>query len=144
MTEQELGELVLTALSRAIGGDVDGAARAVCEIGEKSGPQQSEVYGACCGFAEAARQSLVKLYGDRAPDRSKGERWAMLQLQRRLKPDAADLFAMRFIVAYANDDQPTALALFSAALRATDEEYVASVASLLATTASLAKTGAGR
>jgi hypothetical protein len=137
MDQQELGHLVTVALATAIDGDADGAATAVCTIGERSGPGQFEVYAACCSFAEAARQALVKLYDGKAPDRSRGEMWAMQQVP---GADVYETWAMRFIVAYANDDKPQAMALWKTAIDQTDTDYVASVASVLSTAASLWRT----
>ncbi|MFF5655267.1 hypothetical protein [[Kitasatospora] papulosa] len=141
LTSRELADLVTTALVQAVDGHADSAAETMIEIGTRSNAQHSEVYGACCAFAEAARQSLVKIYGDRAPDLSKGQQWVMGQLPGLGRADAADLFALRFIVAYSNDDKPTTWALWRAALGASDDEYVSSVGALLATAASLVNAG---
>jgi hypothetical protein len=135
--EQELADLVMTALADAIEGDVDAAATAVCTIGERSGPGQFDVYAACCGFAGAAKQALVKLSGGKEPDASLGQMWGMQSLP---GADAAQLWAMRFIVAYCNDDKDQALALWRTVLNQTDEDYVASVAAVLSTAASLWRT----
>lgn len=137
MDQQELGDLCMQALAAAIDGDSDAAATAVCTIGERSGPTQFEVYAACCAFAEAARQALAKLYDAKAPDTSRGEMWAMQQLP---GADVYETWAMRFVVAYANDDKDQAMALWKTALDQTDEDYVASVASVLTTAASLWRT----
>ncbi|WP_233646756.1 hypothetical protein [Streptomyces sp. BSE6.1] len=138
MDQSELADLTTTALARAVDGDDDGAAMTVCEIGIRSSPDQFDVYKACCGFAEAGRQALVKLYGGRVPDPARGETWAMLPLGAG-EADAPDTFSMRFLVAFANGDQPTMLALWRAALLADNDQYVASVASLLRDVATLVR-----
>ncbi|CAL9609329.1 hypothetical protein SUDANB1_05592 [Streptomyces sp. enrichment culture] len=137
MDSKELEGLVSAALVAAIEGDADAAATAVCTLGERSGRDQFEVYAACCAFAEAAKQALVKIYDDQVPDVSRGEMWSMHQLP---GADAAETWAMRFVVAYSNDDKPQAMALWRTALNQTDEDYVASVAAVLSTAASLWRT----
>lgn len=143
MEQQELLRLTMAALARAIDGDIDGAATAIIEIGQNSA-DGFDIFGACCGFAEAARQAMVKLNGgDPAkPDRRGG--WALRPIADEDQVDAPLLFARRFIVAYANNDEETALALWRAALLASHAEYVASVASLLASAARLANQAARR
>ncbi|MER6559789.1 hypothetical protein ABT300_19045 [Streptomyces sp. NPDC001027] len=143
MDQQELSRLTSAALARAIDGDMDGAATAIVEIGRNS-PDGYDVYAACCGFAEAARQAMVTLDGGdpHGPGREGG--WGMRPIDDGDQVDAPLLFARRFIVAYANGDQDNTLALWRAALLASHAEYVASVASLLATAARLANQAAAR
>ncbi|WP_406321761.1 hypothetical protein [Streptomyces sp. NBC_00519] len=143
MEQQKLYQLTTDALARAIDGDMDGAATAIVEIGQNSA-DGFDVFAACCGFAEAARQAMVKLNGGDPADPDRGGGWAVRPVDDEDQVDAPLLFARRFIIAYANDDQPTALALWRAALLASHAEYVASVASLLATAARLANEAARR
>ncbi|MDQ0961957.1 hypothetical protein QFZ66_005835 [Streptomyces sp. B4I13] len=132
MEQHELSRLTSAALARAIDGDMDGAATAIVEIGRNSA-DGFDVYAACCGFAEAARKAMVTLDGGTPTAHG----WAMRPVEDDDQVDAPLLFARRFIIAYANNDEATALALWRAALFASHAEYVASVASLLATAARL-------
>ncbi|MFD5798647.1 hypothetical protein ACFWIO_34975 [Streptomyces diastatochromogenes] len=137
MDHDELYARTMTVLNRAMDGDVPGAATALIEIGENGDP--FDVFGACCAFAEVGKAALTKIYGDKAPDLSRGDMWAM-QMLKPGSTDPADTFAVRFIVAYANDDKEQAPALFRAALESSGDEYVSSVSALLATAVSLAHT----
>lgn len=137
MDHDELYAHTMTVLNRAMDGDVSGAATALIEIGQSGDP--FDIYGACCAFAEVGKAALIKIYGDKAPNPARGDMWAMQMLDVG-KTDPAELFACRFIVAYANDDKEQAPALFRAALESSDDEYVSSVSQLLATAVSLAHT----
>lgn len=142
MDHDRLFELTMTAISKAMDGDAAGAATALMEIGSSDDP--FHVYGACCAFAEVGKAALIKIYGDNAPDPSRGDMWAMQMLDTS-KADPAEVFACRFIVAYANDDKEQAPALFRAALESSNDEYVSSVSQLLATAVGLSRTAlAGR
>lgn len=135
MDRDRLYELTMQAIGYALEGNAEGASTAMVEIGQKG--TWHNVYGACCAFAEVGKAALIKFYGPAAPNADRGDSWGMTILD----PDGADpceVFATRFIVAYANDDKDTTLALFRAALESSDEEYVSSVAQLLGTAASLA------
>jgi hypothetical protein len=137
MEHEKLLNLTMTAISRAMAGDSAGAASALIEIGQSDDP--FDVFGACCAFAEVGKAALKKIYGDKAPDPSRGDMWAMQMLDA-ARSDPAEVFACRFIVAYANDDKEQAPALFRAALESSDDEYVTSVSQLLATAVSLSRT----
>ncbi|KUN37749.1 hypothetical protein AQJ30_15815 [Streptomyces longwoodensis] len=140
MGDERLANLVMVALACAIDEDYDGAFRAVSEVGEQAGPGQFQMYAACVAFAETGRQALVKLYGDQAPDLARDQYWSVEQLPSPDgAPDAQDLFAVRFIVAVANNDKPQAMALWQAALRASSAEYIASVAAVLTAAAGLVR-----
>lgn len=135
MDHDRLYGLTMRAIGCALEGDAEGATTAMLEIGRNG--TWHNVYGACCAFAEVGKAALIKFYGDKAPNTDRGESWGMAILDP-AKADPAAMFATRFIVAYANDDKDTAFALFRAALESSDEEYVSSVAQVLATAASLA------
>lgn len=137
MNHERLYELTMRTISRAMDGDSHGATVAMMDIGQEG--DWADVYGACCAFAEVGKAALKKIYGDRAPDPSRGDMWAM-QFLGSGPGDPAEVFACRFIIAYANDDKPQALALFRTALESSDEEYVSSVGQLLATAVSLSRT----
>lgn len=134
MTLDELNRLVGQALVAAVDGDADTATRAVCEIGARSRDDQLHVYLACRGFAEAARQALVKMHGE-APVGADERIWGLAPVT--AETDPADVFALRFIVAHANNDEPNRLALWRSALLRETDDYVRCVAVLLATTALL-------
>lgn len=140
MEQEQLLRLTMTVLDRAMAGDTSGAATALIEIGKSGDP--FDIYGTCCAFAEVGKAALVKIYGDKAPDPSRGDMWTMQMLDA-AHSDPAEMFACRFIVAYANDDKEQAPALFRAALESSDDEYVTSVSQLLATAVSLSRTALG-
>ncbi|MFF8447905.1 hypothetical protein ACF06Q_09410 [Streptomyces leeuwenhoekii] len=136
MDQARLYELTMRAIGCALAQDAEGATDAMVEIGQNG--TWHDVYGSCCAYAEVGKAALVKFYGDQAPDLSRGDMWALEQLPGKTPTDPYETFAIRFIVAYANDDRDGAFALFRAALASSDEDYVASVAALLTTAASLA------
>lgn len=137
MNHEQLLHLTTAAINHALDGNAHGAATALMEIEQPGDP--FKVYAACCAFAEVAKAALVKIYGDRAPGPGRDGMWAMQMLDT-AQSDPAEVFACRFIVAYANDDKDQAPALFRAALESSDEEYASSVAQLLATAAGLSRT----
>jgi len=135
MDHDRLYELTTKAIGCALAKDADGATNAMVEIGQNG--TWRDVYGSCCAYAEIGKAALIKFYGDKAPNPARGDMWALEQLPGTVA-DPAKTFAIRFIVAYANDDRDGALALFRAALESSSDDYVSSVAALLATAASLA------
>ncbi|GHI91309.1 hypothetical protein [Streptomyces olivaceus] len=135
MDQDRLYDLTMRAIGCALEGDAEAASNAMVEIGEIG--TWHNVYGSCCAFAEVGKAALVKFYGDRAPDPARGDFWAMQMLPGQTTAPA-DVFATRFIVAYANGDKDSAFALFRSALESSEDDYVSSVAALLATAASLA------
>jgi hypothetical protein len=145
MDQDELYQLTMTTISRALDGDIEGSANALMEIGQTG--DTANVYGACCAFAEVAKAAMLKLYGGHAPNLASGDMWALEQLKPGLG-DPAEAFAMRFIVAYANDDPGQTMALFQTTLNAGPDDHVSSVSQLLATAVSLSHTahaqGAGQ
>jgi hypothetical protein len=137
MDKEELLQLTMTAIGCALGGDAEGASSALVEIGQRG--THFDVYGACCAFAGVGKAALVKFYGKNAADLSKGDMWAMQEIV----PGAAspaELFAMRFLIAYCNDDKEMAPALFRAALESEGDQYVESVCALLVSVAQLSRT----
>lgn len=135
MDHDRLYELTMRAIGHAMEGDSEGATTAMLEIGQNG--TWRDVYGSCCAYAEVGKAALIKFYGDKAPDPTRGDMWGMAILDP-TKADAAEVFATRFIIAYANDDKDGAFALFETALKAGPDDYVSSVAALLATAVSLA------
>lgn len=137
MDRHELAELTMEAIGAAMAGDSTGAADTLSEIGNRGGP--NKVYGACCAFAELGRASLTKIYGGKAPVLSRGELWGM-QILAPAEADPYELFAVRFVVAYANDDRQQTVALFDASLAAGPDHHVRSVCQLLITAVQLSNT----
>ncbi|MGW5130386.1 hypothetical protein [Streptomyces sp. NPDC004135] len=135
MDHDQLYALTMKAIGCALQQDAEGATDAMVEIGQNG--TWRDVYGSCCAYAEIGKAALIKFYGDKAPDPSRGDMWAMQMLPGKTA-DPHEQFAIRFIVAYANNDRDGAFALFQAALESGDDAYVSSVAQLLATAASLA------
>ncbi|MEV5140335.1 hypothetical protein AB0K71_06000 [Streptomyces syringium] len=127
--------LIFTAITHAVNGDDRGATTILREIGERS--DSAHMYGVCCAIAAMGAGVLVGLHGPRED----GEFWRLTDL----KPGALDVsgpahtFALRFLVAHANDDADMTWALYQAAEDASDLEYVESVQELLATVACLVR-----
>lgn len=133
MDDDELAQHTMAAIVAALDGNDEGVGEAMDAIAATEDPYT--MYAACCGFAEIARQSMVKLYGA-APDTEAGDMWqAIPREDADLEPAA--LFAMRFIVAYANNDPDLPPALYRAALEASAEEFTDSVLCLVLDTARL-------
>lgn len=138
MNDDHLAELVQNAFHFAYEADADSVATCLDEIGTSGDPL--DMYKACCGFAEIGRAALTKIYGNRAPDRDRGEMFAIEELQPgSLTDDPPKAFAARFLIAYCNDDNDTAPALFRAALEAGGVQYVDSVCALVADVAGIAR-----
>ncbi|WP_328860914.1 hypothetical protein [Streptomyces sp. NBC_00306] len=134
MDTDQLYPLVMKAVGCAMDKDADGACDALNEIGNSGDPW--DMYAACCGFAEVGKAALKKIYRGRVPNLKRGDMWAIQELRPGCTP-AADLFAVRFLVAYCNDDADTGPALFNAAFDAGSEHYTESVSALLANVAGL-------
>jgi hypothetical protein len=131
-------ELVMEALAHAIAGDVDEAATALMTLGQRG--DGNLMYGVCCALASAGEHFLRRIYGDRAPQPESGDLWVMQQLHPGvLAKDPPKAFAMRFLVASANQDTATCLALYEAAYKASDDEYVDSIGALLADVAGIGR-----
>ncbi|MFI1165587.1 hypothetical protein ACH4UM_18725 [Streptomyces sp. NPDC020801] len=137
MNDERLTQLVRDAFHFAVDADAESVATILGEIGTSGDP--FDMYKACCGFAEIGRAALTKLYGDRAPDRSRGDMFYIEELQGSLTDDPPKAFAARFLIAYCNDDKDTAPALFRAALEAGGVQYVDSVCALVADVAGIAR-----
>lgn len=135
MEQDQLLRLTMDAISFAVLRDVDRATQALDEIGASGDP--FDMYSACCGFADVARRAMTKVLGAE-PNLAAGDMWAIEELEPGgMGADPAKVFAVRFMVAYANDDKDTAPALFRAALEAGPEQYTESVCALLADAADL-------
>ncbi|WP_338699149.1 hypothetical protein V2W30_22530 [Streptomyces sp. Q6] len=136
MGRDELSDLTMQAIAATLDRNAEEAARALSEIGTRGNSRG--IYAACCAFAHLGKVALTKLYGDQAPDLKRGDMWAMDILQPGADPH--DLFAVRFIVAYANEDRDQVNALFDASIAAGPEDHVCSVTQLLITAVQLTNT----
>jgi hypothetical protein len=97
------------------------------EIGQDS--ESPRMYGVCCAIAEIGKATLKQLYPHMTWGPS-GYMWAMQQLG---PGNPADVWAARFLVAYANGDRANTNALYGAALAGSDDEYGDSVCALVTT-----------
>lgn len=138
MNQEETTQAVWDMLGLAVGGDINGAATILQNVGMAS--DDHRMYGVCCGLAEAGKHVLHQLYGDQAPRPGTTDMFVMQELvPGATADDPPATFALRFLTAWANGDRATTLALFEAALSASDEEYVSSVGALLANVAGLCR-----
>lgn len=129
MDQSRLAEMTMDLICVALAGETDRAAATLQDIGMQT--THHEMYGVCCAIATAGVQALRKVYGAQY-DPSGGDLMVFEELTPgAMAEDPPKAWAMRFLVAYANDDTPSTLALFETALKASDEEYVSSVAALL-------------
>ncbi|WP_327349633.1 hypothetical protein OG772_20335 [Streptomyces sp. NBC_01321] len=127
-------KLVMDAISRAIDCDFQVASNLMGEIFRNSTGQQ--IYGVCCGLADAARQTLVRLYGHQGPETM----WTLAAPDPDDEPQhPAHAFSLRFITAFANGDMETCQALYLAASKASADDYAHSVIALLGDVARLAR-----
>lgn len=137
-TLQERGDLVMHIVADAIDGRSADAAAALVDLGATS--TDTEMYGVCCGIAAVGVHCLQKIYDRQAADVVAGDMWALQELTPgTLGADPCAAFSLRFLIAYANQDGQTTLALFDAALDSDGDQYVTSVSKLLADVAGIAR-----
>lgn len=135
MDRDQLAQLTMDAMSFAVLADADRATEALDGIGASGDP--FDMYSACCGFAEIAKRAMVKVFGDK-PNLAAGDMWMIEELKPGgLDADPAKTFAIRLLIAYANDDKDMAPALFRTALEAGPDQFTESVCALLADAADL-------
>ncbi|MFD7769884.1 hypothetical protein [Streptomyces sp. NPDC059787] len=137
MNTSRRAELIMDVLHHAINRDYEQAMEALGEIALASTGQ--DMYGVCCGIADAARQALARMYDAPASEHL----WALAS------PDPADgpqhpahAFSLRFIAAYLNGDMETCSALYLAAYRASNDDYSHSLIALISDAAHLARVAA--
>ncbi|MCX4601182.1 hypothetical protein OG402_11855 [Streptomyces anulatus] len=136
MNQSETGDLVFEAIAQAVAGNASEAATALMTIGQNA--DTNLMYGVCCAIASAGTHALELVYGDRAPKHGTSDMYVLQELEPgAIGADPPKAFAVRFLTAYANGDTDTCLALFEAALRSSDDEYVSSVCALLADVAGI-------
>lgn len=129
LDEKTLTGLMEQAFAHTLVMDVDGACNALDAIGTSGDP--GDVYAACCGFAEIAKQGMARI-APRPVDVAAGDMWALQEARPGInEEDPYGAFAMRFIVAYANDDRDTCMALFKAALNMDGDHFTRCVCVLL-------------
>ena len=131
MSTEDASQLIFEALAHGVAGEADTAIdklNSVCE--DADGPR---MYGVCCALAETGAHMLRRVYGDTAPKTPEDGMWIMQELAPgAMDGDPAKAFSMRFLIAWANGDRDTANALFTAATRASSEQYIDSVCALFA------------
>ncbi|WP_319052639.1 hypothetical protein [Streptomyces europaeiscabiei] len=131
MSTEDASRLIFEALAHGVAGEGDTAIsklNSVCE--DADGPR---MYGVCCALAEAGTHMLRKLYGDQAPKTPADGMFVFQELvPGATLDDPAKTFSMRFLTAWANGDTDTTNALFSAATRASNVQYIDSVCALFA------------
>jgi hypothetical protein len=131
MNTEDASKLIFEALAHGVAGEGDNAIdklNSVCE-----GADGPRMYGVCCALAAAGAHMLRRIYGDKAPKTPEDGMWIMQELQPgAMKDDPAKAFAMRFLIAWTNGDTDTTNALFAAATRASNEQYIDSVCALFA------------
>jgi hypothetical protein len=131
ISTEDASKLIYEALAHGVAGDGDTAIdklNTVCE--DADGPR---MYGVCCALAEAGAHMLRRVYGDKAPKTPDDGMWIMQELRPGdTDNDPAKTFSMRFLIAWANGDQDTTDALFTAATHASNEQYIDSVCALFA------------
>lgn len=136
MTEQEATQAIWDLLGHAVEGRADEAAHALMAIGQDS--TTARMYGVCCGIAEVGKEVLRKLYPHMIWEPN-GSMWTLRQIGSG-DGDPADVWAARFLVAWANGDTANTDALFRAAVAGSNDEYIGSVCALVTTVAGLAIT----
>ncbi|WP_393075132.1 hypothetical protein [Streptomyces sp. LN704] len=129
ISTEDASQLIFEALACGVAGERDTAIdklNSVCE--DADGPR---MYGVCCALAEAGAHMLRRVYGDAAPTTPEDGMWVVQELQPgAMEDDPAKAFSMRFLIAWANGDRDTTDALFTAATRASNEQYIDSVCAL--------------
>lgn len=134
MDRDRLAQLTMDAVASAVEGNAERASDAMTAIGTSGDP--FDMYAACCAFADVAKRAMVKATGTE-PNLAAGDMWAIVDLTPDQDHDPAETFAVRFLIAYANDDRETPPALYRAALEAGPDHFIASTCALLSNAAGL-------
>jgi hypothetical protein len=138
MNQEETSQAVFDMIGLAVDGDISGAATLLQNVGMASDTHR--MYGVCCALAEAGKHVLRQMYGDQAPCPGTPDMFVLQELvPGATDQDPPEAFALRFLTAWANNDRDTTLALYNAALKGSDDEYVSSVGALLAHVAGLCR-----
>lgn len=133
MNTSERISLIAKACAAAVTGAADVVVEAMFEIGRNS--TVAEMFDVCCAIASVAKEAAVSLLGEVGPDKL----WTLSATHLdAAEDDPYAMFAMRFIVAYCNDDIPTCEALFLATLEAPEgSDHPKSIMELLLRTSDL-------
>lgn len=129
MSTEDASQLIFEALAHGVAGEHDTAINKLNTVCE--GADQPRIYGVCCALAGAGTHMLRQIYGDQAPKTPADGLFIFEELQPgAIDGDPAKAFSMRFLTAWANGDTDTTDALFTAATRASNEQYIDSVVAL--------------
>ncbi|MFE7928361.1 hypothetical protein ACFU6S_06405 [Streptomyces sp. NPDC057456] len=114
ITHQQAIQQAYAALGAAISGDTEIVNTLFAELDEQIGSER--MYDVHSGIAHAGEHLLYRIYQEQAPNVAAGGIWTV----ELLRPQAVDeephaMYAIRFLVAYANRDHATCIALFRAA-----------------------------
>ncbi|MFD9903869.1 hypothetical protein [Streptomyces sp. NPDC059063] len=132
----EAAKMAYEAVEARVGGDLEKSSALMAMLHADS--DLPRMYAVCCSIAHIGRHALLWLFGERAPDLERGEQWAIEQIEPGvLDADPVQAFAVRFLVAYCNEDQATDEALFMTAVEGGVEHLVACVARLVTDVAAL-------
>ena len=138
MNTEETSQAIFEALAHGVAQDTEAAfskLNAACETAD--GPR---MYGICCALAETGAHMLRSIYGDQAPKSPEDGMFVLHELRPgTTRDDPEAMFAMRFLTAWANGDTDTTDALFTAATRASSEQYIGSVCALFADVVGIAR-----
>lgn len=133
-SQRDFAQMAFETLAHAVAGEVHEAADKLTDIATTA--TINEMYGVCCGFAEAGTIMLRKLYGNPEP----GTMWAIEQIKPgALDDDPVEAFSARFLVAHANGDSDTTLAMWGALLTSNPETYTDSVTTLVCDVAGICR-----
>lgn len=138
MDNETVPQKLYNALAYAVSGDTERAFELINAVG--SSCDVKEMYGVCGGIAETGALMLRKIYGDNAPQSPEDGMWTFEELRPGAgADDPPKLFSMRFLIAWANGDRDTTLALYDTALKAGPDAYTESVCALFADVVGITK-----
>ncbi|MFE6186478.1 hypothetical protein ACFQ6U_18845 [Streptomyces sp. NPDC056465] len=115
---------VVEAVDAVVSSRPSKAVRLMEEISTFSSTE--EMYGVCRLLAEMGRQLLVQIH-----DPASGQPWEMKEPEPHGRCHPAHVFSVRFITAYANDQDEQCKALFAVLLDAEPQEFTDGIMALL-------------
>jgi len=129
---EERAQKIYQMMNLFMANDVDRAVPILQELSAAS--DWHDMYAMCCAIALPGKRAMEVIF-PKKPD----EKFAVIEMQpgASLK-DPFDSFAMRFIVAYANQDLTVCMNLHRAAAKWSPEEYVNAVSALIRNSCTLA------
>lgn len=116
-------QLIGLAVLASATGDAQGAGDVLQQIAD--GRPSGDMYPVCCEVASIGRDIMLRMVGGAIPQ---GAFWGILSTDE-THPEV--MFAQRFLVAYANGDADTCLALYRARESAPGHGFVDSVCALV-------------